>query len=535
MTFRFQPSNLTAMWKSSIGAGPAGGELTQDAATATVCPCGSGVSGQVRASPSAATTTPSSGRERRLGRGRRADARGRRHPRHRSASSRGRCSSRRRAATSSAGWTGSWTCSHANGDRGRPGHRHRLPAAVVLARLHPETLPVSAPTARGCGRAAGRPAARARRSTASTPLALVEQARRALRRAPGARDVARRQRVRLPQRAAATATPARRRSGSGCSARYGDLDALNARLGHGVLEPALRRRASEIVPPRTAPTFANPAQQLDFRRFSSDALLGQLPRRARRAAPGHPGRSGHHELHGHRPLPRPRLRRLGPSTSTCCRNDHYLVGALTDPRGRAGLRRRPDTRASPAGDPWLLMEHSTSAVNWQPRNLRQAARADDAPQPRRTSPAAPTPSCSSSGGPSARRRARSSTPALVPHAGTDTTVWREVVELGAVAGRLAEVRGSRVDAEVALLWDHERWLGLRARTPTRAPSVALPGAVAGACTRRCGAGRHRRLRAPRGATCPATALVLVPSLYLVSDAAAAAVARLPPRRAGTWW
>src|SRR3712207_8887341 len=29
----------------------------------------------------------------------------------------------------------------------------------------------------------------------------------------------------------------------------------------------------EILPPRTAPTFANPTQQLDFARFSSDALL----------------------------------------------------------------------------------------------------------------------------------------------------------------------------------------------------------------------------------------------------------------------
>jgi beta-galactosidase len=29
----------------------------------------------------------------------------------------------------------------------------------------------------------------------------------------------------------------------------------------------------EILPPRTAPTFTNPTQQLDFARFSSDALL----------------------------------------------------------------------------------------------------------------------------------------------------------------------------------------------------------------------------------------------------------------------
>ena len=48
--------------------------------------------------------------------------------------------------------------------------------------------------------------------------------------------------------------------------------------------------------------------------------------------------------------------------------------------------------------------------------------------------------------------------ALVPHAGTDTKVWREVVELGAVLGSIAEVAGSTVRGEVAVVVDWDaRW------------------------------------------------------------------------------
>ena len=45
--------------------------------------------------------------------------------------------------------------------------------------------------------------------------------------------------------------------------------------------------------------------------------------------------------------------------------------------------------------------------------------------------------------------------AMLPHAGTGSRVWREVVALGRDVGRLAEVQGSTVHADVAILWDHE--------------------------------------------------------------------------------
>ena len=54
--------------------------------------------------------------------------------------------------------------------------------------------------------------------------------------------------------------------------RYGDLDALNDAWGTAFWSQRYGDW-DEILPPRTAPTFANPTQQLDFRRFSSDELL----------------------------------------------------------------------------------------------------------------------------------------------------------------------------------------------------------------------------------------------------------------------
>ena len=50
--------------------------------------------------------------------------------------------------------------------------------------------------------------------------------------------------------------------------------------------------------------------------------------------------------------------------------------------------------------------------------------------------------------------------AMLPHAGTDSRLWREVVALGADVDALAEVKGSRVAADVAIVWDWEAWWAL---------------------------------------------------------------------------
>ena len=153
------------------------------------------------------------------------------------------------------------------------------------------------------------------------------------------------------------------------------------------------------------------------------------------------------------------------------------------------------TRGSRGGRPWLLMEHSTSAVNWQPRNLAKApgqlrrnslahvARGADAVcffQWRARGPARRS---------STRRWCR--TPAPTPRSGARS------VEPRRRPGALAEVAGTRVRGRVAILvrlgGAVGRRAGLRTPRPTstyldRAP--ALYGAL-------WDAGRHRRRRPAR--------------------------------------
>jgi len=49
---------------------------------------------------------------------------------------------------------------------------------------------------------------------------------------------------------------------------------------------------------------------------------------------------------------------------------------------------------------------------------------------------------------------------MVPHAGTDTRQWREVVALGSELRSLAQVTGTQVEADVAVLFDWHSWWSL---------------------------------------------------------------------------
>ncbi|MEU3456696.1 beta-galactosidase [Micromonospora sp. NPDC006766] len=297
--------------------------------------------------------------------------------------------------------------------------------------------------------------------------------------------------------------------------RYGDLDALNAAWGTAFWSQRYHDWA-EINPPRTAPTFVNPTQQLDFLRFSSDEQRAQL--RAERAA----------------------LTRLAPQPVTTnfmigtgikhldyhswasdvdlVANDHYLVAA--DPRPYVDLAFAADhTRGVAGGGPWLLMEHSTSAVNWQPRNVAKTPG-----QLRRNSLAHVARGADGVlffQWRASRAGAEKFHSALVPHAGPETKVFREVCRLGADLAALAEIRGSRVEADVAILFDYEAWWGVELDSH---PSVDVSyvdrlAALHGALWR---AGVTADVVHP-STDLSRYRLVLVPTLYLVRDADAEAL------------
>ena len=230
--------------------------------------------------------------------------------------------------------------------------------------------------------------------------------------------------------------------------RYGSLAALNAAWGTAFWGQWYHAW-EEISAPAASASVVNPAQRLDYARFTDDQLRECfiLERDTIRR-------------HATQPVTTNFMANQSWTTDLWAwarevdivADDHYLWAA--DREGEIGLAMAADlTRSVGAGAPWILMEHSTSAVNWQPRNVAkrrgEMARNSLAHLGRGADAILFFQWRASRGG------AEKFHSAMLPHAGTTSRVWREVTELGARLARLGEVRGSRVRADVAILWDFE--------------------------------------------------------------------------------
>jgi len=214
----------------------------------------------------------------------------------------------------------------------------------------------------------------------------------------------------------------------------------------------------EIGTPKITPdgTSPNPTMQLDFARFSSDALLECFVAERNiihRHSPGVPVTTNFMTIRGFNKLDYWKWAKEVDVIST----DHYLMS--TDPFAHVELALQADTtRGLADGEPWLLMEHSTSAVNWQPRN-----RSKDPKEMLRNS--IQHIAHGADGAMFFQWRASFAGSekfhsALVPHAGQNSKVWREVVQLGKNLQELTELTGSKVVNKVALIWDYESWWAL---------------------------------------------------------------------------
>jgi beta-galactosidase len=234
--------------------------------------------------------------------------------------------------------------------------------------------------------------------------------------------------------------------------RYATLDALNESWGTAFWSQHYSDWA-QINPPRavTYRSHANPGQQLDWWRFSSDELLACFHAEADVVRAGATQPLTTNFMGFFKPLD---YRRWA-TEQDLISNDHYLLAE--DPDNEQHLAMCADLMRSLAGGKsWLLMEHSTSAVNWQPRNLAKAPgqlRRNSLQHVARGADGALFFQWRAS-----RAGAEKFHSALLPHAGRDTKVWREVVELGANLQAIAEVAGSRVEQpRVALLFDWASW------------------------------------------------------------------------------
>lgn len=252
-----------------------------------------------------------------------------------------------------------------------------------------------------------------------------------------------------------------------CEERYGTIDAVNDAWGTAFWAQRMND-FSEIVPPRFIGdgNFMNSGKLLDFKRFSSDALKAFYIAERDALAEITPD------------LPLTTNFMVSASGSVLdyddwgdevdfVSNDHYFIP------GEAHLDELAFSASLVDGiarkDPWFLMEHSTSAVNWREINYRKepgqlvrdslahVAMGADAVcyfQWRQS-----------------KAGAEKFHSAMVPHAGEDSAVFRDVCELGADLNKLSDegILGSRLaKSRVAVVFDYEsEWATEHTATPTQ--------------------------------------------------------------------
>ncbi|MHC5903005.1 beta-galactosidase [Streptomyces sp. S6] len=235
-------------------------------------------------------------------------------------------------------------------------------------------------------------------------------------------------------------------------ARYGTLEALNHAWGTAFWSQRYTDWA-QILPPRLAASHPNPTQQLDFKRFSSDVLKDYL--RAERdilkeITPDVPVTTNFMVMGETKGMDYADWAAEIDFVS----NDHYVHPG---PQSRDELSFSANlTSGIAGGKPWFLMEHSTSAVNWQPVNV--AKRPGELARDALLHVAHGADAVCYFQWRQSAAGAEKYHSAMVPHAGRDSEVFRAVADLGATLKALAPVAGSdRESARVGIVFDWDSW------------------------------------------------------------------------------
>ncbi|MFE4920418.1 beta-galactosidase [Streptomyces sp. NPDC056661] len=235
-------------------------------------------------------------------------------------------------------------------------------------------------------------------------------------------------------------------------ARYTTLDGLNHAWGTAFWS----QRYSDweqILPPRLAASHPNPTQQLDFKRFSSDALKEYLRAERdvlREITPEVPVTTNFMVMGGTKGMNYADWAAEIDFVS----NDHYVTPGPQD-RDELSFSANLVSGIS-GGRPWFLMEHSTSAVNWQAVNL--AKRPGDLARDSLLHVAHGADAVCFFQWRQSAAGAEKYHSAMLPHAGPDSDAFRAVTDLGQTLKTLAPVAGSeRETARVGIVFDWESW------------------------------------------------------------------------------
>ncbi len=241
-------------------------------------------------------------------------------------------------------------------------------------------------------------------------------------------------------------------------ARYETLDRLNESWGTNFWSQRYHDW-NEVQPPRetTMGTAPNPSMTLDYFRFSDDQILElyKAERDAIRAVDTeHPITTNFMSTYGALALNYFKWANEVDFVST----DHYLMAH--DPDRHIDHAFGGDlTRGWAKGKPWLLMEHSTSAVNWQPVN--RAKRDGEELQNAISHVARGSEGALFFQWRASIRGSEKFHSALVSHEGTTNRIWNQMVELGGKLAGLEDLAGTQTaPAEVAIVFDYESWWAL---------------------------------------------------------------------------
>ena len=291
--------------------------------------------------------------------------------------------------------------------------------------------------------------------------------------------------------------------------RYGTITSLNAAWGTSFWSQRYTDWA-EIGTPRLTLSTRNPSQVLDFSRFSSDELLDYYRAEAAviRRYSSAPVTTNFMVTAHRRELD---YWTWAPDVDVVA-NDHYLDHRLNDPVSELAFA-ADLTRGLAGGEPWMLMEHSTGSVNWQPHNLAKTPGQMTRDSLEHVARGADS-ICFFQWRASLQGSEKFHS-ALIPHAGIDSALWREALDLGALLERMGEVAGTRVVADVALLFSWEAWWASDAENrPSSAISYLDQVWALHRSLRRSGAAVD--IVRP-GADLSGYRLVVVPGLHLVRD------------------
>nr|WP_246350760.1 beta-galactosidase [Deinobacterium chartae] len=237
-------------------------------------------------------------------------------------------------------------------------------------------------------------------------------------------------------------------------AKYGNLESLNEAWGTAFWSQRYGDW-DEIQPPRKAPTYANPAQQLDWRRFSSDNILELYQNEVevlRELTPTVPVTTNF--LGFLRGLDYVRWAR---------EEDVVSLDAYPDPsQPRSYLEAAMQfdlVRSLRGGQRWILMEQATGAVNWRARNAIK--RPGVARLFNHLALAHGASGIMFFQWRASKAGAEKFHSGMVQHVGPERSrIWRETRDFGAELKTLADLSGFEVPAPVALLFDWENWWAL---------------------------------------------------------------------------